>query len=42
MASPHMQEYDDFYNSARYENSLPGQTTPLIHLAVALALGCEP
>ncbi len=42
MASQHMQKYDEFYDSARYENNLEGPTTTLIHLAAALALGCDP
>jgi len=34
--------YDDFYNSARNNDILDAKTTLLIHLAVAMAVGCSP
>jgi hypothetical protein len=37
-----MYKYGEFYDSARYNNSLGTKTTNLLHLATALALGCEP
>ncbi len=42
MVSEHMKEYGEFYDSARYKNSLGSKTTTLVHLAAAMALGCEP
>ncbi len=42
MASQHIQKYNEFYDSARYDNSLEGPTTTLVHLTAAIALGCEP
>ncbi len=42
MASQHIQKYSEFYDSARYDNSLESRTTTLVHLAAAIALGCEP
>ncbi len=40
--SEQMSKYDEFYNSARHDNSFDTRTTTLIHLAAAMALGCEP
>ena len=34
--------YIDFYDSARYNNILEPKTTLMLHLAVAMALGCYP
>jgi len=42
LSSEHMHKYREFYDSARYNNSLDTKTTTLLHLATALALGCEP
>jgi len=42
LTSKHIHKYSEFYESARYNNSLGTNTTTLLHLATALALGCEP
>ncbi len=34
--------YNDFYNSARYNDILEAKTTLMIHMASAMALGCYP
>jgi len=34
--------YEDFYNSARYNEILDPKTTVMIHLATAMAVGCYP
>ncbi len=36
------QAYSGFYDSARYNKTLEPKTTLLIHLATAMAIGCEP
>ncbi len=42
MASDHMEKYSAFYESARHNNGFDDKTATLLHLAAALALGCEP
>jgi hypothetical protein len=37
-----LQTYTDFYNSARYSETLDPKTTLLIHLASAMAMACYP
>lgn len=34
--------YDAFYDSARHNKLLDPKTTLMLHLAVAMALDCEP
>ncbi len=34
--------YDDFYDSARYNDILDPKTTLMLHLAAAMAAGCQP
>jgi len=34
--------YDDFYESARYNEVLDPKTTLMLHLAAAMATGCQP
>jgi len=34
--------FEDFYDSARYNEILEPRTTLMIHLAAAMALGCYP
>ena len=34
--------YTDFYNSARYNDTLEPKTTLMIHMASAMALACYP
>ena len=34
--------YSDFYDSVRYNKILEPKTTLMIHLAVAMAIGCDP
>jgi hypothetical protein len=34
--------YEDFYNSARGNDTLDPKTTLLIHMASAMAFGCSP
>jgi hypothetical protein len=34
--------FDDFYDSARYNEILEPKTTLMIHLATAMAVGCYP
>lgn len=42
MKSEQMDKFDQFYDSARHNQSLDDRTTLLLHLAAAMALGCEP
>jgi hypothetical protein len=37
-----LKAYTDFYDSARHNEILEPKTTLLIHLAVAMAIGCYP
>jgi hypothetical protein len=37
-----LQAYTDFYNSARYNDTLDPKTTVLLHLASSMALACYP
>jgi hypothetical protein len=37
-----MGKFDEFYDSARHNESFDDRTTLLLHLAAAMALGCEP
>jgi hypothetical protein len=37
-----LQTYTDFYNSARYNDTLDPKTTVLIHLASSMVLACYP
>jgi len=37
-----MDKFDEFYDSARHNQTLDDRTTLLLHLAAAMALGCEP
>jgi hypothetical protein len=37
-----LQTYTDFYNSARFNDTLDPKTTVLIHLASSMALACYP
>ena len=41
---PNKQEktYNDFYDSARYDEILEPKTTLMIHLAAAMAVACYP
>lgn len=34
--------FEDFYDSARYNEILAPKTTLMIHLAAAMAVGCAP
>lgn len=34
--------FDEFYDSARYNDILNSKTTLMIHLASAMAVGCYP
>ena len=36
------QAYTDFYDSARHNTILDSKTTLMLHLASAIAMGCEP
>jgi hypothetical protein len=42
MASEQMQRFGQFYESARHSEVLDERTAVLLHLAAAMALGCEP
>ena len=42
MKSEQMDKFDEFYDSARHNQILDDRTTLLLHLASAMALGCEP
>lgn len=42
MKSEQMDKFDQFYDSARHNQTLDDRTTLLLHLAAAMALGCEP
>ena len=35
-------EFEEFYNSARFNKTLDSKSTLLIHIASAMALGCYP
>jgi len=37
-----LQSYTDFYNSARYNETLDPRTTLMIHLASSMAVACYP
>ncbi len=37
-----LQAYTDFYNSARYNETLDPKTTLMIHLASSMAMACYP
>ena len=37
-----LKAYNDFYDSARYNEILEPKTTLMIHLATAMAVGCYP
>jgi len=37
-----MKKFGEFYNSARHNETFDDRTTLLLHLAAAMALGCEP
>ena len=37
-----MQRFGEFYKSARYSETLDERTTVMLHLAAAMAHGCEP
>jgi len=37
-----LQTYTDFYNAARYNDTLDPKATLLIHLASSMALACYP
>ena len=41
---PKIQEktFNDFYDSARYNDILEPKTTLMIHLVAAMAIGCYP
>ncbi len=36
------EDWESFYDSARYNEVLEERTTTMLHLATALALGCHP
>ena len=36
------EKYVEFYDSARKNEILPSKTTLMIHMAAAMALGCDP
>ncbi len=42
MKSEQMDKFAEFYDSARHNQTLDDRTTLLLHLAAAMALGCEP
>ncbi len=42
MASEQMQKYEQFYESARQSEVFDERTAVLLHLAAAMARGCEP
>ncbi len=42
MKSQQMDYFDQFYDSARHNDTFDDRTTLLLHLASAMALGCEP
>ncbi len=43
MLSKHQQEcWNAFYESARHNTTLDQRTTLMIHLASAMAVGCDP
>jgi hypothetical protein len=42
MKSDQMDRFDEFYDSARHNDTLDQRTTLMLHLAAAMALGCEP
>ena len=37
-----LEAYNNFYDSARYNDILEPKTTLMIHLAAAMAVGCYP
>jgi hypothetical protein len=37
-----LKAYDNFYDSVRYNEVLDPKTTLMLHLAVAMATGCQP
>ncbi len=37
-----LKAYNEFYDSARYNDILEPKTTLMIHLASAMAVGCYP
>ncbi len=36
------EQWDSFYHSARHNEVFDERTTTLLHLAVAMAVGCDP
>ena len=40
--SDQMDKFQEFYDSARYTDVFDDRTALLLHLAAAMALGCEP
>jgi len=34
--------FDDFYNATRYNKTVDQKTTIMLHMSVAMALGCYP
>ena len=37
-----LKAYNEFYDSARYNEILESKTTLMLHLAAAMAIGCYP
>ena len=42
IAGDQKRAYDEFYRAARYNEILEPKTTLMLHLAVAMAVGCYP
>ena len=42
MKTTTMQNWKEFYDSARYNEVLEPRTTLMLHLASSMALGCDP
>lgn len=42
LSKKQLEAYEAFYDSARNNDTLEPKTTLMLHLAVAIALGCSP
>ena len=42
LPNPQSGHFKDFYDSARHNEALDERTTLLLHLATAMAVGCDP
>ncbi len=42
LSGKQLASYQEFYDSARHNEILPEKTTLMLHLAAAMAFGCDP